>query len=166
MKRALLFVLLISVGLNIGLAVSYHRSRDEAPQADSRYGPGHGPGSHDPADPRHDRPDRGDGEGRGRLKEMHARLEPELAEHRVAVQGARAALREAMSREDVDEDEIMELVGAMVAAQGRIDSLVASNLVRELSDMPPGERQQFLRRMPWMRRQLGGRGRGSGPGSP
>ena len=89
MKRALLFMLLISVGLNIGLAVSYHRSRDEAQKADPWYGPAHGPGRHDPADPRPVRPDRVDGEGRGRLREMHSRLEPELAEHRVAVQEAR-----------------------------------------------------------------------------
>ncbi len=153
MKRALLFVLLISVGLNIGLAVSLHRSREAAVA----------PAAHEPGEPRPGRPGR---QGRDRMYSLHERLSPELGEHRRAVHAAREALREAMSREDVDEDEIMARVGAMVAAQGRIDSLVATNMVQTLREMTPEERREFLNHMPWMRRHLRGRGRGAGPGSP
>lgn len=159
MKRALLFVLLVSVGLNIGLAVSLHRSREAAHAPYPRFEPGHG----EPVEARPGRPGRF---GRDKMHHLYESLSPELAEHRRAVHEARLALREAMGREDVDEAEIMARVRDMVAAQGRVDSLVASRLVQTLSELSPEERREVLERMPWMRRGLRGRGRGAGPGSP
>ncbi len=166
MKRALLLFLLISVGLNIGLAVSLKRSRDVVPAAHPWLTREHGPGFPDPDSLHPGPPGRFDRDRLHRMREMHARLSPELAEHRRSLHEARSALREAMSFEDVGEAEIMRLVGAMVAAQGRIDSLVASNLVQELHKMTPGERAEILRRMPWMCDPLKGRSRGHRPVSP
>ena len=166
MKRALLLFLLISVGLNIGLAVSLKRSRDVAldprpwPVREGR------PVFDDPDILRPGPPGRFGGERLRRMREMHQRLSPELVQHRQSLLEARMTLREALGREDMDEAEILGLVGAMVAAQGRIDSLVASSLVQELREMTPMERDEILRRLPWMHDPLKRRGRGYRPVSP
>jgi Spy/CpxP family protein refolding chaperone len=166
MKRILLIVLLVSVGLNIGLAVSLHRSRGDARPLDPWQGRGAGPGLHDPGETRPGPEGRPGRPSLERLHGMRERIRPELREHRQSVHAARESLRAALSREDVDEAEIMELVGAMVAAQGRIDSLVAVNMVQTLRELTPEERREVLDHMPWRRYGRGGRGRGGGPGSP
>jgi hypothetical protein len=166
MRRALLIVLLISVGLNIGLAVSLHRSRETAVALDPWQGRGPGPGLHDPGEIRPDPEGRPRRPSLEHLHGMRERIRPELREHRLSVHAARESLRAALSREDADEAEIMELVGAMVAAQGRIDSLVAANMVQTLRELTPEERREVLEHMPWRRHGRGGRGRSGGPGSP
>jgi len=161
-----LLLLLVSIGLNIGLGVALKRSRDGALET-SRW-------SYVDRVPGFDRPDslRPGGHGRfgreclHRMREMHARLSPELNERRRLLHAARAALNEALHRDDVDEDEIMELVGAMIAAQGGIDSLLVSNLVRELQLMPPEDRDEFLRQLDRIGGPFTGRGRGRPPVSP
>jgi len=164
MKRTVLLLLLLSVGLNIGLGFALKRQRDETaaspPRAfhEGRY--------------HTDREGRGPGQGRfpkermERMREMRNRIEPRLMVQREAFRVARQALQDALSQEDADEAEIMARVGDMIAAQGGIDSLVVSNLVKEMRNMSPDDRKEVLRMLDHFGGGFRGRGRGRSPVSP
>ena len=165
MKRAVLLLLLVSVGLNMGLGFALKRQRDEMESAPPWT-------FREPGSGRFEQTDRRPGRGRfdvermGRMRDMRARIEPELEVQRVELLAARQALHEALSREDVEEAEIMARVGDMIAAQGGIDSLVVSGLVRELRQIPVGERDEILRMLDHFSDGFRGRGRGRPPVSP
>ncbi len=167
MKRIILLLLLVSVGLNIGLGFTLKRQRDEMESAPSWA-------FREPGAARSELGERGPGPGRGRfdkermgrMRDMRARIEPQLEVQRAEVFAARQALNEALSRDDVDEAEIMARVGDMIAAQGGIDSLIVSGLVNELRQMPAGERDEILRMLDHFSSGFRGRGRGRPPVSP
>lgn len=164
MKRTVLMLLLLSVGLNIGLGFALKRQRDESAAS--------------PPVAFHEGRKHADWEGRGpgrghipkermeHMREMRTRIGPELGVQREAFHVARQALHDALSREDADEAEIMARVGDMIAAQGGIDSLVVSHLAREMRTMSLDDRKEILRMLDHFGGGFRGRGRGRPPVSP
>jgi hypothetical protein len=162
MKRVILLLLLVSVGLNIGLGLALKRQKDEIEAMPAWVHVARAPGDTARVGirPGRERPHR------GRMRDMRVRIEPQLAAQREAFDAARRALQAAMSHEEADEAEIMALVGDMIAAQGGIDSLVVSNLVKEMRLMSPAERQEVLHMLDRFGGGFRGRGKGRPPVSP
>ncbi len=142
MKRLLVLLLVASLGLNVGLLWQRHRLSQPTPWEGSmplcdRPGtaplprPGMFPGP--PGDP----------------GSWVREVAPRVHEQRLQVRRARLALRRALARPELDEGEIGRCLGALAAAQQRLDSLVAFSLVERLRPLPPEERRRWLDRLPW-----------------
>lgn len=180
MKRLMVILLLLSVGLNVGLFLRVSGDRDDRPWAEDRgprVGPGEGPG---------DGFGEGRGEGRGQGRdgrrpgaearyegldltdEQHDRLMA-LREVRHETAGRRRTemrelfdtMQDLLLAEALDREAVDEVRRRMAVARAEIDSLVAEQLIRELEIMTPEQRARYLERMPWDRF---GKGRRRGTG--
>ncbi len=139
MKRLILPLLLLSIGLNIGLGITLKRQRSELDRLPPWVFRDRGPEAGRPGGGPHH------GGHMGRLREMRDRIQPEMETRQAAFKAAREALYEALAREPMDEDEILARVGDVITVQGGIDSLMTSNLVEELKGMAPESRREVIR---------------------
>ena len=171
MKRLLILLLLLSVGLNIGLFAALKGERERVEAAET--GPmdwRDGPGRHMPPEQRAAFHKEGrrlwqemPPEDRERVRTMRQALDLETAPLREELGSARLALRDAMAAQVLDDALIETLMDRMTATQARLDSTIAHALMEQLRTSTPEERRRFLKMMPWER---GGRGRRQDGGGP
>lgn len=164
MKRPLLFLLLASLGLNVGLGI--RALRDDAPVPEARGlregrrhpGPEHGgpgrPGRRFPGAERF--------QGLELSADQEARLQAlrddhfaVMRRHRTDLDAFRDEMRALFGADVVDRARVAEVRRRHGRLQAELDSLVTEQLLRELEVLTPGQRRLYLERMPW---------RGFGPG--
>lgn len=173
MKKGWMFLLLISLGLNLGLASRLVRPGQEA----ALPGPGGGAGG----GPRWERPAPGDTTawrqfmGR-RVDHLAERLElsPEQVVHfrethratgqamrlkRREVSQARKMLGELMAAETIDRPAVRRAMAEMGRRQVAMDSLAAETLLGELDILDPDQRVRYLDFLPEGPSRHSGRGR-------
>ena len=139
MKRLILLLLLLSVGLNVGLGITLKRQKDELDALPPWVFKDRDSGSK-PREAVSMRPAYMEN-----LRVMRERIKPQLELREAVVDSTRVALRTALAQSDPDEAVIMRYVSGLIAAQGSIDSLITANLVSELKRMTPEERRAVAR---------------------
>lgn len=176
MKRLLVTLLLVSLGLNVGLAVRLRQAGgDEQPRL-PRSGrmmpaPGDSQAWHDRMERRLDRMSEHLGlspEQRDDLARHRAVVESQVRQRMVRLEETRSLLRAEAERRPPDPAAVAAALGAVSRAEAELDSLVAVNLRAELELLSPEQQAEMLRLMPFERlggRSLFGGARGDGPGS-
>lgn len=174
MKKIWVLVLLISLGLNVGLGL---RLLNSGPPAGGGYVRGRGESTHrsqgrwahrDSAD-RHRmfnlrmerladfldlNPDQ-----RVVFEKVHEETGRLLMRKRELIAERRELLRELVSREVVDQDQIRASIAQLGQQQAVLDSLVAETLLQEMAVLEPAQREQYLEML-----SLDGAGRGRSRG--
>lgn len=171
MRRGWLVLLLVSLGLNIGLALAITSLRTgHRPLA--FLGAGELP---PPPPPEAEM----DSLVQQRLHRITARLDlspeqdarfraarqaalPEILARRSEVRRLRTALHDAYGAQQVERNQVQALVARLALAQGRLDSTVAAAFLDELAVLTPAQREIYLGLMPWGHGPGHGRGRGRG----
>jgi Spy/CpxP family protein refolding chaperone len=174
-RRIWILVLLASLGLNVGLAMTLWQRPAAPPDAALA------PPAPDWPEPDHPRPEEFI---RDRFAEMNARISEELGlspeqqevwrqareralagiwRHRLEVRDARRDLHSAMLAEKVDTVAVRGLVRRLTTTQAALDSLVAESFLAELAILTTDQRLLYLERMPWGDHE-GRRGHGRGRG--
>jgi Spy/CpxP family protein refolding chaperone len=176
MRRLLPLVLLVSLGLNAGLA--WRLLRDDPAPARTRWeqegrfrpAPGDTQAWRERMDHRlHRLAERLDLDPQQleAFRGHRARVEGDLRAQAQLVEAARAALRQEARREPPQPAAVSAALAAVGRAEAALDSLVAANLRTELELLRPDQQARLLRLLPFER--LGSRGgfgpgRGDGPG--
>ncbi len=173
MKRSLMLLLVISLGLNLGLASAVFLRTDgdeRRPRRDGRPGglsPDDSVGWQGQMERRWQDIDRRldlEPEQRQRFRRLRLDALPLVRERMLDVRRARARLHDACRAEDLRPDSLRHLVAGMTGAQGRLDSLITETLLGELELLDPEQRRHYLRMMPLQPSQPFGRGPGRGLG--
>lgn len=128
MKTALLVLLMLSVGFNIGFIFK----ADKPDQMDMSCG---SPDSENYC--------------KDNMNALCSEMMPAMQEGRKQVMQARMALREAISNSELTESQLLEKVSEVAAAQGRLDTLAAKSLYKIMKAATPEEREEVLRCMPF-----------------
>ena len=174
MRRLLMLALLVSVGLNVGLAL---RLREAPAPADRAWrdragrlmpAPGDSQAWHDRMDRRFRRLDRMldlDPAQQEAFRAHRAGVAEDLRTLTAALEDRRALLRAEAARRPPDPAAVAAAVAAVGRAEARLDSLVAVHLEAELRLLRPAQQEHLLRTLPLQR--LGGpegrhHGRGHG----
>jgi len=178
MKRLLVILLLLSVGLNVGLLLRVVNGGDDTPWASDRHGRSGGVAFERPGDDglrpvgsEEGRP--GAGRGRGRrydgldlTEDQHQRLSALRGLGREGVVTRReemhslfATMQELLLDETIDPAAVADVRLRLNQVRAEVDSLVADHLLMELEVMTPEQREIYLNRMPWERFGRGMRGR-------
>jgi len=177
MKRLLVLVLLVSLGLNVGLAWRLrHAGPPERPAWHDRGNrtvpaPGDSQAWRERMDRRFARLSERldlDPEQQTAFREHRAHVEADVRDHLATLEQARADLRNEAERQPPDPAAVSAALAAVSRAEARMDSLVAVNLKAELELLRPDQQSRLLRMLPFERlgRHGGfGRGRGNGDGS-
>jgi Spy/CpxP family protein refolding chaperone len=176
MKRLLVTLLLVSLGLNVGLAVRLRQAGGEEQPRMQHAGrmmpaPGDSQAWHARMERRLDRMSEHLGlspQQRDQLARHRAVVESQVRLRMVRLDETRTMLRAEAERRPPDPTAVAAALGAVSRAEAELDSLVAVNLQAELELLSPEQQAEMLRLMPFER--LGGRGlfggaRGEGPGS-
>lgn len=173
MKRLLVLALLVSLGLNIALAVRLWQP-SAVGQEEAWEGRGHGwrsaPGDtqawRERLDRRFERMARMldlDPAQREAFRRHRAGVAGEVTARTAALAARRAELRMEAERRPTDPAGVAAALAAVGRAEAALDSLVAANLRHELELLRPDQQARFLRGMRF--ELLGGRhGPGDGPG--
>lgn len=149
MKRLLILLLMLSLGLNLGMLIKLNRSTEVQPLR--------GMVNMDHS---------------GRMKRMgevldlspkqlkvldqvHVDMQDDFENSRNQMQILRMELHDALRADTLDLDEVRALTAKMAQARGRLDSLITERLIVELPSLTPEQRLEYMRRMPGS-----GRGRG------
>lgn len=187
MKKVLVLVLLISLGLNVGLGVRLWKGTCGLPGRSS--GLDH-PGFSD--HPRGGSRGGADGSGGGRdgkfwqsvmerrlafvtdqlglddeqteaFKSTHQQAAVEFLAQRVKVQEARRQLMTAASAPDFGVEALRHLIADVGRQQVKLDSMVTETMLQEMEILDEDQRRQYMRILPINR--FGGRGTGPGAGA-
>jgi Spy/CpxP family protein refolding chaperone len=155
MRRLLVPILLVSIGLNLGLLYHQWRSPGDAakPRASREFRD---------RERREIEPDRlidhrmrqmvrtlelaGDQEDR--MRHVLERFVPEIVERRRTLTTAHRGLREELAQPDVDVERFRARVHELNEAQSSIDSLVAEAMLEETAVLEPGQRSRYLELSP------------------
>lgn len=176
MRRLLVLVLLVSLGLNAGLAWRLWQAAPEPQRPGSvregrfRPAPGDTQAWRERMDRRFERLSDKldlDPQQQAAFRSHRERVEAEVRAHSRKVETARDALRQEARREPPQPAAVSAALAAVGRAEASLDSLVAANLQAELELLRPEQQTQFLRMLPFDRLgPRGGRGHGrqDGPG--
>jgi Spy/CpxP family protein refolding chaperone len=171
MKRLLVILLLISVGLNVGLLLRV--TDDDTPWASDRHDRTAGenldhPGGEGPDDGR-PRAGRGPGpryDGLDLTEDQHQRISElrglgreSTGTRREEMHALFGEMKELLLEETIDPAAVSAVQHRMNQVRAEVDSLVADHLLMELEVMTPEQRETYLNRMPWERFGRGMRGR-------
>jgi len=168
-KRLLVFVLLVSLGLNVALAL---RLRQAAPPVEREWrghngrlhaAPGDSQAWRARLDRRFERLTRMlelDPEQEEAFRRLRGGAEAEIRVRMSGLETCRAALRTEAERQPPDPAAVSAALAAVGRAEAAIDSLVARNLQAELEILRPEQQSRLLHSLRFER--LEGRG---GPGS-
>jgi Spy/CpxP family protein refolding chaperone len=163
MKRLLVILLLLSLGLNVGLLLRVMDDRDHRPWAgDHRYDHdrGTGPGGGRGAGYRVDRdPDGGRRyEGLGLnddqieyLMEIRKLRFEHAVDRRREMKEMFHEMEDLLRAETFDREELAKVRRRLAFVRAEVDSMVAEHLIQELEIMTPEQRLEYLKRMPWER---------------
>ena len=174
MKKAWVLVLLISLGLNVGLGLRLLNSGPPAGEKpiSGREEPSHrshGRWAHRDSADRHRMfdlrmerladylgltPDQ-----RMVFEKVHEETGRLLMRKRELIAERRDLLRDLVSREVVDHDQIRAAIAELGQQQAVLDSLVAETLLQEMTVLEPAQREKYLERL-----SLDGAGRGRSRG--
>jgi len=185
MKKLLVLVLLISVGLNVGLGVRFWKGTCRLPAAVMDR-PGFS--EHPTGSPRGGRGGSGGGrdgkfwhnvmerrlamvteqlgldeEQAEAFKRTHQEAAVQFLAQRVKVQEARQQLMEAASGTDFGVDALRHLIADVGRQQVKLDSMVTETMLQEMEILNDDQRRQYMRILPINR--FGSRSGGHGPGS-
>ncbi len=128
MKLALLLLLMLSVGFNIGFVMKSDQPQEIAVSCDTPD------------------PEKFCKENMG---SMCSDMMPKMREGRKNIMQARMDLREAIRNPELTEEQLLEKVSQVATAQGQLDSLAATSLYEILKSANPEEREEILRCMPF-----------------
>ncbi len=183
MKKILVLVVLISLGLNIGLGVRIWKESNSFSVAGPQCGP---PGGSDLPGPggcgslgggrdgnfwhgvmerrlTHVTNQLGlDEEQAEAFKKTHKEAAVKFLSQRVKVQEARRQLMEAASAADFGVDTLRHLIAEVGRQQVKLDSMVTETMLQEMEILNEDQRRQYMRILPINR--FGGRSGGSGRG--
>lgn len=156
MRRALVILLLLSLGLNAGLLWSrWQATRVDRVEMGPQHGParGGGPGPPGRGWARHRVEALGrrmdlDAERRRLLDETLSELEPALTDARRSLWEARRELGGALREAEPDRQRILDLQREVSLRQAVLDSLVTEALLREAAVLRPEERMRSGRWFP------------------
>jgi len=137
MKLALLLLLMLSIGFNIG----FFMKSDQPQEIEMSCG---SPDSEIFC--------------KENTNSMCNEMMPKMRDGRKNVMQARMALNEAIRNPELTEEQLMEKVSQVATAQGQLDSLAATSLFEILKAANPEEREEILRCMPF-----GSKSRHGGP---
>ncbi len=184
MKKILVLMVLISLGLNIGLGARIWKDRCNFsgtepgwshPEFPDQAGPGGrgGPGGgRDSAfwgkvmDRRLTHVTRRlglDEEQTQAFKNTHQEAAVGFLAQRLKVQKARRRLMEAASAADFSVDALRHLIAEVGHQQVKLDSMVTETMLQEMEILDEDQRREYMRILPINR--FGGRSRGPGPGA-
>ena len=168
MKRLLVLALLISLGLNLGLAWRLHEGAGPRERSARSSGSRMSPAVGD-TQAWHERMDRRFrylvkrldlDEAQQEAFGLHRRqVEADVRGRTLVLESCREALRAEAARRPPDPAAVTAALAAVGRAEAALDSLVAVNLRTELEMLDPGQQAELLRMLPFER--LGG---GSGYG--
>jgi Spy/CpxP family protein refolding chaperone len=149
MKRILVLLLLLSIGLNLGMLYKISRNNEIEPRRgmmnfDHSSRMKHMRKTLDLSP-----------EQMYVLDRVHLDMESDFEDSRNKMQELRMELRAALQADALDMDRIRALTARMAQARGHLDSLITERLIMELPSMTLEQRQEYMKRMPG-----GGRGRG------
>lgn len=176
MKKLLTLFLLLSLGLNIGLAVRTWRQNCCAPEQGSRMEHSRHPGFRRGAEGdfwrqvmsrRMERLTRQldlDSQQRAAFLGRHQAALDQFVEQRRKVHQAREKLLLESSRPEFQLKALRPLMQEVGRQQARLDSLVTENMFHEMELLTPRQRQKYLQILPLNR--LGGMDRGPRHGGP
>jgi len=159
MKRLPWFLLLLSLGLNVGLGWRALRADRETPRVEWRRGgraggpeaPGHsGRGHRGQGLERFNDLDLSEAQ-RARLEELRADHWEVMADHRRRLDAFRGEMRALFEAPVIDRERLGEVRRRHARLQAELDSLVTEHLLRELEVLSPEQRGLYLERMPWRR---------------
>lgn len=142
MKLALLLLLMLSIGFNIGFVLKSDQPQEIEMSCDT-------PGSENFC--------------KDNMNSMCSNMMPKMRAGRKSVMQARMALREAIRNPELTEEQLLEKVSQVAIAQGQLDSLAATSLFEILKAANPEEREEVLRCLPFGQGPHKG-GPGSRPG--
>ncbi len=155
MSRWWLLLLVLSLGLNTGLLWRVLERRPEPLPPPEQAARGRAEGGVEwekRAEARHRRlADRIglDPLRRARFLDIRREAVPTLLSLRQDVREARHELHGVLREAPSDTQRLHSCLARLAAAQGRVDSLVVSNMRRELGLLEPREREIYLSAMPW-----------------
>lgn len=158
MRRWLWFLLLLSLGLNVGLGLRVSRDPEEhrvfrrGRGGEQREGRGHADRREGPGNPFSMERFRDLGLSdaqRHRLETLLDEYKGRLAERRKGLRGHRSELRGLLCDPDIDRERIAETRRRHGRLQADLDSLVTEMLLSELEVLTPDQRRRYLERMPW-----------------
>ena len=178
MRKVWMLILLVSVGLNLGLAWRMYHREDAAPDPEDRGGFRHGrahmahddsAGWHHMHEQRIDRITRRldlSAEQVEGFEAAHRETGRLLREKSLLVKGTRTRLLELATEESLDETAVRETMATLSRQQANLDSLVAETMLEEMRNLDPDQRILYLKLLPLepgpaMGRRSG-RGRGAG----
>jgi Spy/CpxP family protein refolding chaperone len=174
MKRAWVLILLVSLGLNLGLAWRfYHQGRADTGRSErfargSQHGRMHS--AHDDSAGWHRLHDRrierithslgltpAQVEGFRRAQRETGRL---LRERSGLVRSTRLQLLALAATEPLDEDGVRRAMAELSRQQAKLDSLVAETMLEEMHNLDPEQRTLYLKMLPLEPGGAAGRGTG------
>ncbi|MBT3317498.1 hypothetical protein HN388_05890 [bacterium] len=128
MKLALLLLLMLSIGFNIGFVMKSDQPQEIEMSCDT-------PGAENFC--------------KENMNSMCGDMMPKMRSGRKNVMQARMALREAIRNPELTEGQLLERVSQVAIAQGQLDSLAATSLFEILKAASPEEREEVLRCLPF-----------------
>ncbi|MCP4801111.1 MAG: hypothetical protein GY893_14310 [bacterium] len=128
MKLALLLLLMLSIGFNIGFIMKSDQPNEIELSCDT------------PGNANFCKED---------MNSMCSDMMPKMRGGRKKVMQARMALREAIRNPELTEEQLLERVSQVAIAQGQLDSLAATSLFEILKAANPEEREEILRCLPF-----------------
>lgn len=155
MKRVILLLLLLSLGLNVGMIVKF-RQRESTPWPEGKMNMDHAGRMRRMGEVLQLSPDQ-----LSAMDRVHREMDEEFQGSRQQMYEMRQHLQETLLAEDLDLDLIRQLTARMAQSRGRLDSLITERLIRELPALTPEQRLEYMHRMPGE-----GRRHGRGPGKP
>ena len=165
MKRAWMLILLVSLGLNVGLAIKVftgsadgHDRFDRSRWRDSRVEDRHWPAPGDTATWRK--------LGMKRAERVKERLDltseqatsfsanqqramMDLGARRKVIDGVKNEIRDLMAAPEIDREAVQAAHSRLGALQAEFDSLVANYVLNDLEILTPGQREEYLRMHPF-----------------
>ncbi|MCP4799729.1 MAG: hypothetical protein GY893_07225 [bacterium] len=128
MKLALLLLLMLSIGFNIGFILKSDQPKEieipcDIPESENFC--------------------------KEDMDSMCGERMPKMRSGRKNVMQARMALRDAIRNPELTEEQLLEKVSQVATAQGQLDSLAAISLFEILNAANPEEREEILRCMPF-----------------
>ncbi len=159
MKRLTLFLLLISLGLNVGLGVRMYQAGKSVPPWAG--GKGMAPRSEE-GQRWNRRPGRGGHPRQAMFKDLDLSVDQQsqltamreehredMFEQRQNLGEFRQELRTLLQAKVLDRERIAAIRSRHGHEQARLDSLVTERLLQELEILTPEQRERYLDRMPW-----------------
>jgi Spy/CpxP family protein refolding chaperone len=155
-----MLILLVSVGLNLGLAWRIYRGEDAAPRLEDRGGFRHGRAhmAHDDSAGWHRMHEQRIGRIARRLDLSAAQVEGFeaaqretgrlLREKSLLVKGTRTRLLELATEDSLDETAVRETMAILSRQQANLDSLVVETMLEEMRNLDPDQRILYLKMLP------------------